>query len=155
MGLQSKQLFFQAASEQDTRTLGAALANAQCQGAVIYLYGSLGAGKTTYVRGFLRELGFTGKVKSPTYTIVESYEMENFAAYHFDFYRVNHPQELQQLGLEDYFHDTAICLIEWPEKGKPLLPAPDVACYFDILESIRHIRLEACSNRGEDILARL
>jgi tRNA threonylcarbamoyladenosine biosynthesis protein TsaE len=150
-------LFRQAGTDADMQTLGATLARAVSPGTVIYLYGPLGAGKTTFVRGFLRGLGFEDKVKSPTYTIVEPYEIAAFPVYHFDLYRLNQPEELQQIGLEEYFTALSVCLIEWPEKGQPLLPAPDIVCYIDTdqLEASRRIRLEACSASGEEILARL
>ena len=150
-------LFRQACTDADMQALGATLARAVSPGAVIYLYGPLGAGKTTFVRGFLRGLGFEDKVKSPTYTLVEPYEIAAFPVYHFDLYRLNQPEELQQIGLEEYFTALSVCLIEWPEKGQPLLPAPDIVCYIDSdqLEAFRRIRLEACSASGEEILARL
>ena len=146
----------QAATDAETQALGASLGRALTAGAVIYLHGTLGAGKTTFVRGLLRGLGFQDKVKSPTYTIVEPYETEKFDVYHFDLYRLIKPDELRQIGLEDYFTKHSVCLIEWPEKGAPLLPAADLTCYFDIQEdAARQIRFEARTACGEDILARL
>lgn len=146
---------FHAGSDAETQSLGAALAAVITDGIIIYLHGSLGAGKTTFVRGFLRGCGYSGKVKSPTYTIVEPYETDKLTVFHFDLYRLNHADELHQIGLEDYFGGNAVCLIEWPDKGKPLLPAPDMTYYFDIIDSIRHIRIEAGTSRGEEVLARL
>lgn len=146
---------FQARTDADTQKLGAALAGALQSGEVIYLYGMLGAGKTTFVRGLLRALGVDGKIKSPTYTIVEPYETDKFEVFHFDLYRLQDAQELQQIGLETYFGGSAVCVIEWPDKGQPLLPPPDVVCNFDIMESGRQIRFEARTISGEDILARL
>ncbi len=107
------------------------------------------------MRGLLRALGFSGKVKSPTYTIVEPYETEKFEIFHFDLYRLNHPQELQQIGIETYFNGNAVCVIEWPEKGQPILPAADLECYFDIIDTGRQIRFESRTKNGEEILARL
>lgn len=146
---------FTAHSDADTQGVGATLSRALVKGAVIYLQGDLGAGKTTFVRGLLRGLGYSGKVKSPTYTIVEPYETDKLTVFHFDLYRLIDAQELQQIGLEEYFNGSAVCLIEWPDKGAPLLPAPDLILEFDIMKDIRNIRLAACTSRGEEILARL
>ncbi len=101
-------------------------------GAIIFLQGSLGAGKTTLVRGLLRALNFTGTIKSPTYTLVESYVLNSLRLFHFDLYRLNHPQELWDIGLEDYLQPDAVCLIEWPEKAAMILPKPNVSCTIEI-----------------------
>ncbi len=150
-------LHLEAENDAAMQALGARLAESALPGAVIHLCGTLGAGKTTFVRGFLRGLGVTGKVKSPTYTLVEPYETDKFEVFHFDLYRLNTPEELHEIGLEDYFNGRAVCLIEWPDKGGQILPAPDLAGYFDIMEnqSGRHIRLEGRTERGVKILARL
>jgi len=91
-------------------------------GDVVFLKGDLGSGKTTFVRGFLRALGYRGIVKSPTYTLVETYSLSNHTIHHFDLYRLKSPLELDHLGPDYYFTKTAVCFIEWPEKAKTLLP---------------------------------
>ncbi len=92
----------------------------------IYLSGDLGMGKTTLVRGFLQSLGYKERVKSPTYALVEPYEVEGKIIFHFDFYRIDQPLDLMQLGLEEYFTDATICLVEWPDRFMSVLPTPDI-----------------------------
>jgi tRNA threonylcarbamoyladenosine biosynthesis protein TsaE len=134
--------------------LGAKLAGASHFPATIFLMGPLGAGKTTFSRGFLRGLGFEGKVKSPTYTIVEPYELDKHRLYHFDLYRVKDPLELEYLGIQDYFSENAICLIEWPEYGEGVLPKADLSCHIDLESEGRHVKLVAHSAQGQHILQR-
>jgi tRNA threonylcarbamoyladenosine biosynthesis protein TsaE len=112
--------------------LGAKLA-AKCHaGIVIYLQGPLGAGKTTLVRGLLRALRYDGTIKSPTYTLVESYEINHIHFFHFDLYRLRNPQELLDIGLEDYLQPGSVCLFEWPEKAATILPKANISCTIDI-----------------------
>lgn len=102
-------------------------------GDIIFLKGDLGAGKTTFVRGFLRALGYTGIVKSPTYTLVETYSFNNNATiHHFDLYRLRSPLELNNIGLDYYFTKNTICFIEWPEKANRLLPQFTLKLSFEI-----------------------
>ena len=122
---------------------------------VLFLHGQLGAGKTTLARGFLQGLGYEGRVKSPTYTLVESYELPECSVFHFDLYRLHNPQELESIGIQDYFIPNSICLIEWPEHGKGILPVPDLSCEIDIQNDSRNIKLVAHSANGETILQRL
>lgn len=153
----------QAENDAAMQALGAELAAYVVPNTVIHLRGSLGAGKTTFTRGFLRGLNYQDKVKSPTYTLVEPYELTAFALYHFDLYRLNHPDELLEIGLDDYFTQTSVCLVEWPEKGGTHLPLPDIVIDFDIITlideetaaSLRQLRYTAYSPEGDKILARL
>ena len=111
-----------------TEALGARLARAVASraGLLVYLRGDLGAGKTTLVRGWLRALGVSGSIRSPTYTLVEPYEAGGHSILHLDLYRLNDPSELEQLGLADLPPDRSWWLVEWPERGGGLLPPPDL-----------------------------
>ena len=143
-------------SEQALEDFAAQLARHAGAGLVIYLRGSLGAGKTTFARGFLRGLGYEGVVKSPTYTLVEPYGFDaDLICYHFDLYRLAEPEELEFTGVRDYFNSASICLIEWPEKATGFLPDADDDCRLEHHPQGRQIKLTACSAKGEHMLARL
>jgi tRNA threonylcarbamoyladenosine biosynthesis protein TsaE len=141
--------------ETNMLTLGEQLAHACSDTVVIFLHGPLGAGKTTLARGFLRGLGCTDKVKSPTYTLVESYQIGSGYVYHFDFYRLRDPLELDDIGIRDYFTPKSICLIEWPEYGEGVLPSADLACFIEIQGEKRAIKLIAQSPIGDGIIERM
>ncbi len=143
-------------SEAATINLGRLLAPALDAAGVIFLSGGLGAGKTTLCRGLLRGLGYYGAVKSPTFTIVEPYELERGSVYHFDLYRLAHPDELDYLGAEDYFAAEALCLIEWPERGAGFLRMPDLELTLTVTsETSRQVQLRAQTLKGERAMARL
>ena len=143
-------------SEAATINLGRLLAPALDAAGVIFLSGGLGAGKTTLCRGLLRGLGYDGAVKSPTFTLVEPYELERGSVYHFDLYRLAHPDELDYLGAEDYFAAEALCLIEWPEQGAGFLPTPDLELTLTVTsEASRQMQLRAQTLKGERAMARL
>lgn len=131
---------------------GNRLASACSQGAVIFLEGNLGMGKTTLCRGVLQGLGHQGAVKSPTYTLVEPYELGSINAYHFDLYRLGDSEELEYMGIRDYFTDTSLCLIEWPNKGQGVLPAADLIINIELAEGGRRVALKGLSNKGNSII---
>ncbi len=124
-------------------------------GGRIYLKGELGAGKTTLTRGLMRGYGYSGAVKSPTYTLVEPYEFEEYNIYHFDLYRLVDPEEVEFLGVSDYFNDSNLCLLEWPENGKSAIPEPDLEIELKIKHQGRGLHWWARTPKGQLIAERL
>lgn len=146
------------ADEQATEQLGrdlAAVVKASGQGATVFLEGNLGMGKTTLSRGFMRGLGHKGAVKSPTYTLVEPYEHLVPRSYHFDLYRLGDAEELEYMGIRDYFDGQDACLIEWAERGAGVLPEPDLVVVLSREGDGRLARVEAGTDRGEHLVAAL
>lgn len=136
------------ANAEATEALGAQLAQAITPG-IIYLNGDLGAGKTTLARGFMRGLGHTGKVRSPTYTLVEPYELEPCRVYHMDLYRLADAEELEWLGLRDMLAEAALLLVEWPERGSGFLPSADLTIDLEYTGDGREARLLAVTPVGQ------
>lgn len=139
--------------EDDTETvkLGQELAQVTPAGTTIYLIGGLGVGKTTMTRGFVQELGYDGVVKSPTYTLVEPYKLPHVILYHFDLYRLNEPEELELMGIRDYFGQDSIRLIEWPENGGDVLSGPDFMVELAYEGVHRQVMLVPVTKHGLEI----
>lgn len=136
--------------------LGRRLAGcATAAGLVIYLAGDLGAGKTTLVRGYLRGLGHAGSVRSPTYTLVEPYEFPDRRVYHLDLYRLGDPEELEWIGIRDLLDADSQALIEWPERGRGMLPPADLEVQIGYQESGREVTLVGLSDAGERVVRQL
>jgi tRNA threonylcarbamoyladenosine biosynthesis protein TsaE len=132
---------------QETEQFGAELWQLLPAKAVVFLHGDLGAGKTTLVRGFLRAGGYTGAIKSPTYTLVEEYNCAGQLVFHFDLYRLTEPEELEWIGIHDYFSQNSLCFIEWPSKGAGVLPAPDYEIRLASAGMGRQIVMQATKNK--------
>lgn len=137
------------ADEQAMVDFGARIAEVTEGRGVIFLEGDLGAGKTTLSRGIIRGLGHRGAVKSPTFTLVEPYEIGDKRAFHFDLYRLVDPEELEYMGIRDYFDDDALCLLEWPRKGAGILPKPDLTITISPQAGGRSLNLLPQGSRGE------
>jgi tRNA threonylcarbamoyladenosine biosynthesis protein TsaE len=142
-------------NERETVAFGRRLGACLGQGGRIYIQGDLGAGKTTLCRGILRQFGYEGAVKSPTFTIVEPYELADLSVYHFDLYRLADPNELEYLGIDDYFAVGNLCLVEWPERGADALPECDLNVTLRVVGKTRSVELRAGTQLGERIISLL
>ena len=137
------------ADEEAMVAFGGHLARITQGHGLIFLEGDLGAGKTTLSRGIIRGLGHSGAVKSPTFTLVEPYEIGGIRAFHFDLYRLVDPEELEFMGIRDYFDEDALCLIEWPQQGAGFLPKPDLTITIRPHNTGRALTLSPQGSRGE------
>ncbi len=143
------------ATAAEMRALGEHLARACPTTMVIYLSGDLGTGKTTLVRGFLRGCGYVGAVKSPTYTLVEPYELADQTIYHFDLYRLTDPEELEYLGVRDYFTAPAICLVEWAERAQGFMHPPDLIIELAYSNDGREVNFTIFSEAGKSLIQQI
>jgi tRNA threonylcarbamoyladenosine biosynthesis protein TsaE len=142
-------------NEQETLRLAGQLATVMKGAGVVYLHGHLGAGKTTFCRGVLSAYGHQGAVKSPTYTLVEPYKVGGYQVFHFDLYRLSDPEELEYMGIRDYFEDQALCLVEWPSQGEGVLPEPDLNIRLQADDGGRFLEIETSSDYGRKVLTDL
>lgn len=141
--------------ESDTLKLGQQLAHQLRHGGVLYLQGDLGAGKTTLSRGLIQALGHSGAVKSPTYTLVEPYELPELRVFHFDLYRLADPEELEYIGIRDYFDPGTVCIVEWPDRGGDMIPRPDLVLTLEKVGTGRVARVQAQTSAGQTMLGQL
>ena len=141
------------AAEADTLRLGSALADGAQNGLVLYLSGDLGSGKTTLARGLIHALGYRDRVKSPSYSLVELYELSRLNLYHFDFYRFKDESEWVSSGFREYFGPDALCIVEWPERAAGLLAPADLEARLEFVPPGRRARLIARTPAGETWLA--
>lgn len=148
-------LEFEAPTVAAMEALGARLAAGIRKVQLVYLYGKLGTGKTTLVRGILRALGHTSVVKSPTFTLVEPYAFDGLNAYHFDLYRLINPEELEFLGFRDYVKQNSVCLVEWADRGGGILPTPDIDVVINQVDDKRTVALKSHTDRGVQLLSGL
>lgn len=137
------------ADEQATLDFSALCAEVFKTGGLIFLQGTLGAGKTTFSRGLMHALGYQGAVKSPTYTLVETYELDALNVCHFDLYRLGDAEELEFIGIREYLNQGALCLVEWPEKGQGVLPQADLTLTLSDELSGRKIEWQAHTELGQ------
>ncbi len=139
-------------AEADTIALGNSIGTILAGRGKVFLTGDLGAGKTTLCRGILRALGHDGAVKSPTFTLVEPYEVVQGQVYHFDLYRLIDPDELEYIGIDDYFGEETLCLVEWPEKADGVLPESDLDVVLKHEQNGRIAELIAHSINGMKVI---
>ena len=142
-------------SEEETLLFGEAIARGLKPGIFCSLEGTLGAGKTCISRGILRGMGHSGYVKSPTYPLVEIYNLKTSTVYHFDFYRITDPVEILEAGFRDMFSEENICLVEWAEKGRGVIPIPDITISLAFNQDSRNVSVNAISQLGQQCLEEL
>ncbi len=142
-------------SEAHTKQFGAKLAKYICNPLTLTFKGQIGAGKTTLIRALLMGLGVKGTIKSPTFSIVEEYPFADFNVYHFDCYRIAHPEELEYIGFRDYFTNKSVCLIEWPELAGDVLPQVDLCFELKLQHNGRSVSVVSETSCGENLIKRL
>jgi|SRR5574344_1352211 tRNA threonylcarbamoyladenosine biosynthesis protein TsaE len=155
MGKQMDKLEYFLNNDADTIALGRAISEVCPLDITIYLIGTLGAGKTTTTRGFVCARGFDGVVKSPTYTLVEQYKFDSYSIYHFDLYRLNEPEELEMMGIRDYFSSDSIRIVEWPQNGEGYLPSCDLSIELLYQGVKRSACISSNSDKGAKIMQAL
>jgi tRNA threonylcarbamoyladenosine biosynthesis protein TsaE len=133
--------------------MAARLASCLISPLVLTFNGDIGAGKTTLIRAMLRSLGVTSAIKSPTFSLVESYQTSNFHIHHFDLYRIHDETELEYVGFRDYFEDNAICCIEWPDRAKSYRSMADIDFTLDLKGNGREMQIQALSSVGQTVLS--
>ncbi|MBU1310276.1 MAG: tRNA (adenosine(37)-N6)-threonylcarbamoyltransferase complex ATPase subunit type 1 TsaE [Gammaproteobacteria bacterium] len=138
--------------EEATLAFAGKIGRVVAGGQTLFLHGELGAGKTTFSRGLLHALGHQGKVKSPTYTLVEPYQLDGLTVYHFDLYRLRDAEELEFMGIRDYFRPDSLCLIEWPEQGMGYLPVADLDIHLTFDQQQRQLSICANTAAGATII---
>jgi tRNA threonylcarbamoyladenosine biosynthesis protein TsaE len=143
---------FDIRSVRAMEALGGAIARATLRDLRLYLSGDLAAGKTTLARGYLRARGYAGAVKSPTFTLVETYALDGHLVHHFDLYRIADPEELEYIGADEYFDTATECLVEWPERGEGVLPPPDLEARLEVRGNGRLVGIAATSDLGYKLL---
>lgn len=143
------------ADEADTIRFAGEFASHLVAPLVVYLRGELGAGKTFFTRAILTALGYQGRVKSPTFTLMEIYPLGSFTLYHLDLYRLTDPEELEYLGLRDYIDNTSIVFVEWPDKGRGWLPPEDLEISLEHQTQGRCCRVRSCTAMGDRLLRAL
>ncbi len=148
---------YQAVLQDEAATLALAtrIAGLLSGGQTLFLHGDLGAGKTTFSRGVITALGHPGTVKSPTYTLVEPYQLKPFTVFHFDLYRLRDAEELEFMGIRDYFRADTLCLIEWPEQGSGYLPVPDLDIHLTFVDGHRRVLLQSQTPAGAALIKAL
>lgn len=143
---------YELANEEETLALAKRFSEVLQTPLVVYLKGELGAGKTAFCRGVIQALGHSGAVKSPTYTLVEPYQLKGWRIHHFDLYRLADPEELEYMGIRDYFAEDTLNFIEWPDKGYGWLPGADIEIRIEYAGNGRKITFSALTEAGQRII---
>lgn len=143
------------ADEEETVAIGKAIGRGLGGKGSVFLKGDLGTGKTTLCRGILRAMHHEGAVKSPTFTLVEPYDLAEGQVFHFDLYRLSSPDELEYIGVDDYFANNNLCLVEWPERAIDHLPNADLLIELFVAGRSRRIKVVANSEHGKQVVEQL